>query len=216
PHSLLDLSKTNAKEIFDNVKNVWEVIPKIEEFLFQLSKKLSNDYEEIAEHIWVGRGTKIESTAMLKPPLIIGCDCDIRHSAFIRNGVIIGNNVIVGNATEVKNAILFDGVEVPHYNYIGDAVLGYKAHMGAGSILSNFKSTKDTIHVITPEGEKIKTGLLKFGAILGDFAEIGCNAVLNPGTIIGRNSIVYPLTSVRGTVPANYILKKQDVLIPRK
>ncbi|MFN3402595.1 MAG: UDP-N-acetylglucosamine pyrophosphorylase [Cytophagaceae bacterium] len=210
---LLDISKTIAGELFKRYPNSWEVLPHIESFIIQSAKDLPSDFEQIQENVWVAKNAKIAQSASLIGPVIIGYETDIRHCAFVRNNVIIGNQVTVGNSTEVKNAILFDNVEVPHYNYVGDSVLGFKAHMGAGSILSNFKSTKDEIHVVTTEGIKIKTGLNKFGAILGDYAEIGCNAVLNPGTIIGRNSIVYPLLSVRGTVPDNHILKKENVLI---
>lgn len=210
--SLLDLNKTIAGEIFTNTKYIWEALPNIKEFLQYLSTSLPADYERISENIWIGKGTKIETTALLKGPAIIGYDCDIRHAAFVREFVIAGNNVTIGNSTEVKNAILFDNVEIPHFNYVGDSILGYKAHLGAGVILSNFKSTKDEINVKVHQGEKIKTGLNKFGAILGDYAEIGCNSVLNPGTIIGRNSIVYPLSSVRGTVPENHILKNNELI----
>lgn len=210
--SLLNLQKTNAADIFEGIVYPWAILPLIEEYIHLQSTRLPSDYEQIQEGVWVGKGTKIESSALLKPPLIIGYDCDIRHAAFVRTNVIIGNNVTVGNSTEVKNAILFDEVEVPHFNYVGDSILGYKAHLGAGAILSNFKSTKDEINVVTTAGEKIKTGLTKFGAIVGDYAEIGCNSVLNPGTIIGRGCIIYPLNSVRGTIPENHILKKDGVL----
>jgi NDP-sugar pyrophosphorylase family protein len=212
-HSLFDFNKTQAAEIFKNTQHAWDAIPNILPFITKLAATLPKDYEQIAEDIWVGKGTTIERTALIKGPAIIGYDSDIRHCAFIRNGAIIGNNVTVGNSTEIKNAILFDQVEVPHFNYVGDSILGYKAHMGAGSILSNFKSTKDEIHVITPNGQKLKSGLNKFGALLGDHVEVGCNAVLYPGTIVGRNSIVYPLTPVRGTVPENHIMKKEGELI---
>jgi len=205
--SLIDLNKTIASDIFQNTRYPWEAIPKISEFIKYLGTKLPSDFEQIEDMIWIGKGTKIERTALIKGPAIIGYDCDIRHAAFVREHVIAGNNVVIGNSTEVKNALLCDQVEIPHFNYIGDSILGYKAHLGAGAILSNFKSTKDEISVLDLDGNKIKTGLTKFGAILGDRSEIGCNSVLFPGCIIGRDSIIYPLSSVRGMIPEKRILK---------
>jgi NDP-sugar pyrophosphorylase family protein len=210
--SLIDFNKTMASEIFQNTQYPWEALPKISEFIKYLATKLPSDFEQIDEMIWVGKGTKIERTAMIKGPAIIGYDCDIRHSAFVRENVITGNNVVIGNSTEVKNALLCDQVEIPHFNYIGDSILGFKAHLGAGAILSNFKSTKDEILVLDIDGTKIKTGLTKFGAILGDRTEIGCNSVLFPGCIIGRDSIIYPLSSVRGIIPEKRILKSDGEL----
>lgn len=210
--SLIDLNTTIASEIFKNTRYPWEALPKISEFIKYMGNKLPADFERIDDMVWVGKGTKIERTALIKGPAIIGYDCDIRHSAFVRENVITGNNVVIGNSTEVKNSILFDKVEIPHFNYVGDSILGYKAHLGAGAILSNFKSTKDEISVVDIDGNKIKTGLTKFGAILGDRTEIGCNSVLFPGCIIGRDSIIYPLSSVRGIIPEKRILKSDGEL----
>lgn len=168
----------------------------------------------MGEDVWVGKGTFIEKSALIKGPAIIGYNCEIRHCAYIRGNVIIGNNVIVGNSTEVKNAILFNKVQVPHFNYVSDSVLGYKAHLGAGVITSNLKSD-GTFVKVKYESNIIETGLRKFGAILGDFAEVGCNTVLNPGTILGKNSIVYPLCSVRGVIPENSILKNSGEIVER-
>lgn len=205
-----------APDIFNGITYTWEVLPRIKDFIKELAQHLPGDFERIADNVWVGKGTEIDGSVQIKGPTIIGYDCAIRHAAYIRENVIIGNGVVVGNSTELKNALLFDKVEVPHYNYVGDSVLGYKAHLGAGVILSNLKSTKDNIRVVVGNGESLDTGLRKFGALIGDFAEIGCNSVLNPGTIIGPESVVYPLTMVRGIVPERYILKNDGVLIPKK
>ena len=172
------------------------------------------EFEKIGENIWVAKSAKISKTSSLNGPLIIDDKAEIRHCAYIRGKVIIGKNAVVGNSTEIKNAILFDGAQVPHYNYVGDSVLGYKAHMGAGSITSNVKSDRGLVSVMC-NGEKINTGLKKFGAIVGDFAEIGCNAVLNPGTIIGKNSNIYPLNSVRGVIKSNSIYKSSSTIIEK-
>lgn len=170
----------------------------------------------IAPDVWVGRGTEIDDTVKIKGPAIIGYDCAIRHAAFIRENVIIGNEVTVGNSTELKNVLLFDKVEVPHYNYVGDSILGYKAHLGAGVILSNLKSAKDNVKITVGPEKRLDTGLRKFGALIGDFTEVGCNAVLNPGTIVGKESIIYPLTLVRGIIPEKHILKNDGSLVPKK
>jgi NDP-sugar pyrophosphorylase family protein len=213
--NLLDLTKTSAVDIFKGLNYPWEALSKISTFLQTLSASLPADYEKVGEFIWVGKGTVIDSNVTLKGPAIIGYDCQIRHSAYVREHVIIGNEVVVGNSTEVKNSILFDNVQVPHFNYVGDSILGYKAHLGAGVILSNVKSTGDLVKVKT-DTEIIDTGLLKFGAILGDHAEVGCNAVLNPGTIVGRESIIYPLVSARGIIPDRHILKGNGELVKRR
>lgn len=177
---------------------------------------LPGDFEQIAAGVWVGKGTEIDESVRIKGPAIIGYDCAIRHTAYIRENVIIGNGAVVGNSTELKNALLFDKVQVPHFNYVGDSILGYKAHLGAGVILSNLKSAKDNILVSVESGENLDTGLKKFGALVGDFTEIGCNAVLNPGTIIGRDSVIYPVTMVRGVIPERHILKNNGTLVPKK
>jgi NDP-sugar pyrophosphorylase family protein len=191
------------------------VLPSIKGFLLELSARLGGDYEEVQEKVWIGKGTAIDRTVLIKGPAIIGHECELRQGAYIRENVIIGDGCVIGNSSEVKNAILFNKVQIPHFNYAGDSILGYKAHMGAGVILSNFKSTGDLIKVKTENGY-IETGLRKFGAILGDNAEIGCNSVLNPGTVIGRESIIYPLSSVRGFIPERHILKNQGELTERK
>ncbi len=206
---------TIAPHIFKGLDYAWEVLPRIKDFIKEIAKELPSDFEQIAESVWVGKGTEIDDSVRIKGPAIIGCDCAIRHTAYIRENVIVGNGVIIGNSTELKNALLFDKVEVPHFNYVGDSVLGYKAHLGAGVILSNLKSAKDNIVISIGSGEVLDTGLKKFGALIGDFAEIGCNAVLNPGTIIGKESIVYPLTMVRGIIPEKHILKNDGTLVPK-
>jgi len=212
--SLFDLNQCFARSIFDNVNYPWEVLPRIKSFILEFSRTLPNDFERIDEYVWVGKGTKIENSVLIKGPAIIGYDCEIRHCAFIRENVIIGNNVVVGNSTEIKNSILFNNAQAPHFNYVGDSVLGYKAHIGAGVVLSNLKSNGTMVKIKIGD-DCIETGLRKFGALVGDFSEIGCNSVLNPGTIIGKGSMVYPLTSVRGYIPENHILKNNGVLIEK-
>jgi len=214
--NLFNQAHSIAPNIFDGITYAWEVLPRIKDFIKELADHLPGDFERLAENVWVGKGTEIDPSALIKGPAIIGCGCAIRHAAFIRENVIIGNEVTVGNSTELKNALLFDRVEVPHFNYVGDSILGYKAHLGAGVILSNLKSAKDNIRIVVGNGESLDTGLKKFGALIGDFAEIGCNAVLNPGTIIGRESVIYPLTMVRGIVPERHILKNDGSLVSKK
>lgn len=212
---LFDFNHTLTADLFRQVNYPWEVLPLIASFLPKLAAQLGSEYTEIAPGIWVGEGTYIEKTALIMGPAIIGRGCQIRHCAFIRDQVILGDGVVIGNSTEVKNAILFDLVQAPHFNYIGDSVLGRGAHLGAGAILSNFKSTANEIHVQI-EGQKMGSGLKKFGALLGDRVEVGSNAVLNPGTIVGAHSIIYPLCSVRGTIPSKYILKNDGELYPMR
>ncbi len=212
---LLTLSELDAQAIFDGVKNPWEVLTKMESFILAYAKTLPDDYEKIGEDIWVGKGTTIEKSALIKGPAIIGYNCEIRHSAYIRGNVIIGNDAVVGNSTELKNCILFNRVQVPHFNYVSDSILGFKAHLGAGVITSNLKSDGSLV-TVKYDSKNIETGLRKFGAIIGDHAEVGCNSVLNPGTILGKNSIVYPLCSVRGYVPENCILKNNGEMVERK
>lgn len=213
--NLFNLNETIASEIFKDAEFSWEVLSKIEEFIIKLGKTLPKDkFNQYGENIWVAKSAKVSNTASLTGPLIIDENAEIRHCAFIRKNAIVGKNAVVGNSTELKNVILFNGVQVPHYNYVGDSILGYKAHMGAGSITSNVKSTRENVTVKFND-EKIETGLKKFGAMLGDNVEIGCNTVLNPGAIIGRNSIVYPLQSVRGTVNENCIYKNNLEIIPK-
>ena len=214
--SLLNLERTIASELFVNEDSPWNVLPKISQFILELGKQLDLEkFDKLADDIWVAKSAKISKTACLNGPLIVDEDAEIRHCAYIRGSAIVGKGAVVGNSTEVKNSILFDGVQVPHYNYVGDSILGHKAHMGAGSITSNVKSDKSLVK-ISCDGEKIDTGLRKLGAILGDCVEIGCNAVLNPGAIIGKNSSVYPLCSVRGVVPENSIYKSNAFIVEKK
>ena len=211
--NLLNLSETIAKHIFNGVEYPWEVLPKIGEFIKELGKGLSPDeFYQIAENVWVSIDAKIAPSASINGPAIICKGAEIRHCAFIRGNAIVGENAVVGNSTELKNVILFNKVQVPHYNYVGDSILGYKAHTGAGAITSNVKSNKTLVTISTAD-DKIKTGLKKFGAILGDNVEVGCNSVMNPGTVIGRNSIVYPLSMVRGHVPENSIYKMKGDIV---
>lgn len=193
----------------------WAVLPSISQIIGQITAQLPSDFHERLPGVWVGQGTSIEDSALIQGPAIIGRRCRIRHNAFIRNQVILGDQVVVGNATEVKNAILFDEVQVPHFNYVGDSILGYKVHLGAGAILSNYKSTGDEIHAYV-DHQKVSSGLRKFGALIGDRSEIGCNAVLYPGTIIGPDSIIYPLQGVRGTFPARHIQKADGTIVARQ
>lgn len=214
-NELFTLRELDAQAIFEGVKQPWEVLTKINTFILEYAKTLPNDFERIDEFVWVGKGTTIEKNVLIKGPAIIGYNCQIRHSAYIRENVIIGNDVVVGNSTEIKNSILFNKVQVPHYNYVGNSILGYKSHLGAGAITSNLKSD-GTLVKVKYGTDIIETGLRKFGAILGDSAEVGCNTVLNPGTILGKGSIVYPLCSVRGYVPENSILKNSGEIVERK
>ena len=205
--NLYDLNQTIAKDIFVDVQYPWEVLPKIEDFIKLLGERLDKDeYEKKGEDIWIAKSAKIAPSASITGPAIIDKNAEIRHCAFIRGKVIVGENTVVGNSTELKNVILFNNVQVPHYNYVGDSILGYKAHMGAGSITSNVKSDKKLV-VIKNGREQIETEIKKVGAMLGDNVEVGCGTVLNPGSIVGRNSNIYPLTSVRGVIPANSICK---------
>lgn len=214
-NELLDLDKTIASELFKDAVYPWEVLPKIGSFIIQLGATLSEEeYEKRGEDIWVARDAVVFDSAYLHGPCIIGKKAEVRHCAFIRGNAIIGEGAVVGNSTELKNVILFDGVQVPHYNYVGDSILGYKSHMGAGSITSNVKSDKTLAVVHTGDGN-IDTGLKKFGAILGDYVEVGCGSVLNPATVIGRNTNIYPLSMVRGAVPPKSIYKKQGEIVDK-
>ena len=213
---LYTLDETIAKDIFDGVTYPWEVLPKIWEFIVKLGNTLPEDeYEKKGENIWIAKSAKVAPSAYINGPAIIGKDAEIRHCAFIRGNALVGEGAVVGNSTELKNVVLFNKVQVPHYNYVGDSVLGFKSHMGAGSITSNVKSDKTLATVSTPEG-KIETGLKKFGAMLGDNVEVGCGSVLNPGTVVGRNTNIYPLSMVRGYVPAGSIYKKQGEVVEKQ
>lgn len=215
-NELLDLSKTIAAPLFDGKTYPWEVLSEISDFIIALGKTLPEDeYEKRGENIWVARDAKVFDSAYIGSPCIIDHGAEIRHCAFIRGSAIVGKNAVVGNSTELKNVVLFDNVQTPHYNYVGDSVLGYRAHMGAGSITSNVKSDKTPV-VIKNGDEQIETGRKKVGAILGDGVEIGCNSVLNPGTVLGRGASVYPTSCVRGVVPENAIYKSKDDIVPRK
>ena len=210
------LDQTIAKDIFNGVTYPWEVLPKISNFILELGATLSEDeYEKRGENVWVAKSAKVAPTAFINGPAILGKDAEVRHCAFIRGNAIVGEGAVVGNSTELKNVILFNKVQVPHYNYVGDSVLGYKSHMGAGSITSNVKSDKKLVVVKAGE-EKIETGMKKFGAMLGDEVEVGCGSVLNPGTVVGNHSNIYPLSSVRGFVPANSIYKKQGEVVTKE
>lgn len=211
--NLFDLDKTIAKDLFEGAVYPWEVLPKIKEFIVKLGNTLDPEvYEKRGEDIWVAKSAKVAPSAYLGGPLIICENAEIRHCAFIRGSAIVGAGAVVGNSTELKNAVLFDGVQVPHYNYVGDSILGYKAHTGAGAITSNLKSDKKLVTVMC-DGEKVETGVKKFGAMLGDFADIGCNSVLNPGTVVGRRTRVYPLSMVRGYVPEHSIYKNRNEVV---
>ena len=207
--NMLDMTQTIAGELFQGKTYPWEVLPEIGDFIVKLGKTLDPDeYDHLEGDIWIAKSAKVAPTACINGPAIIGKNTEVRHCAFIRGKALVGEGCVVGNSTELKNVVLFNNVQVPHYNYVGDAVLGYKSHMGAGSICSNVKSDKKLV-VVKADGEKIETGMKKFGAMLGDEVEVGCGSVLNPGTVVGSHSNIYPLSSVRGFVPAYSIYKKQ-------
>lgn len=214
--NLFDLKHTIAKELFEGVTYPFEVLPLIRDFIVKLGESLPADvFEKRGDDIWVAKSAVVAPTASLNGPLIIDEGAEIRHCAFIRGSAIVGKNAVVGNSTELKNVVLFDNVQVPHYNYVGDSILGYKSHMGAGSITSNVKSDKTLVEIRTGE-EKIKTGLKKMGAVLGDEVEVGCGSILNPGTVVGPHTNIYPLSSVRGYVPGGSIYKKQGEVVDRR
>ncbi len=213
--NLYNLDETIAKELLEKSTYPWEVLPNIGEYILELGEKLDkNEYEKVGENVWIAKTAKVAPTAYINGPVIIGKEAEVRHCAFIRGNAIIGEGAVVGNSTELKNVILFNKVQVPHYNYVGDSILGYKSHMGAGSLTSNVKSDKKLV-VIKNEKEMIETNRKKVGAMLGDNVEVGCSSVLNPGTVIGRNSNIYPLSSVRGVVPENSIYKNKDEVIEK-
>lgn len=213
--NMYDLEQTIAAELFKDIEYPWEALPKIGDFIKELGPTLdSNIFEKRGEDIWIAKSVKIYDTATITGPLIIDEDTEVRPGAFIRGNAIVGKNSVVGNSTELKNVVLFNTVQVPHYNYVGDSILGYKSHMGAGSITSNVKSDK-TLVVVKDGVEEIKTGLKKFGAMLGNGVEVGCNSVLNPGTVVCPNSNIYPVSCVRGVVPANSIYKDKDNIVAK-
>ena len=210
-----DLDQTMAKELLESRTYPWEVLPLISEFIVKLGSTLSEEeYEKRGENVWIAKSAKVAPTAFINGPAIIGKDAEVRHCAFIRGNALDGEGAVVGNSTELKNVILFNKVQVPHYNYVGDSILGYKSHMGAGSITSNVKSDKKLVVVKGASGN-IETGLKKFGAMLGDEVEVGCGSVLNPGTVIGSHSNIYPLSSVRGVVPAKSIYKNKNEVVEK-
>lgn len=210
------LEETIAKDIFDGVTYPWEVLPKISEFILKLGETLpEEEYDKVGDDVWIARSANVFSSAYIKGPAIIGKNAEIRQCAFIRGNAIVGEGAVVGNSTELKNVILFNKVQVPHYNYVGDSILGYKSHMGAGSITSNVKSDKTLVVVKTPEGN-IETGFKKFGAMLGDEVEVGCGTILNPGSVVGSHTNIYPLSSVRGFVPSGSIYKKQGEVVEKQ
>lgn len=214
--ALFDLEHTQAKEYLAGFVYPWEALAGLKDFIRALGQGLDKtEYTEVSEEVWVHKSAVIAPTACILPPCIIGAGTQVRQGAFLRGSVLVGAGCVVGNSAELKNSVLFDGVQTPHYNYVGDSILGYKAHMGAGAVTSNVKADKTAVTVRCGE-ERVETGLKKLGAMLGDFAEIGCNSVLNPGTVIGRHSSVYPLSCVRGTVAENSIYKNKDEIVLKR
>ena len=215
-NNLFSLDESIAKDLLIKYTYPWEVLPHISEFILELGKKLPKDeYKKIGEDVWIHKSAKVFESAYIHGPAIIGKEAEIRHCAFIRGNAIVGEGAVVGNSTELKNVILFNKVQVPHYNYVGDSILGYKAHMGAGSITSNVKSDKQLV-IIKNGKETIETKRKKVGAMIGDHVEVGCGSVLNPGTVIGRNSNIYPSSSVRGVVPENSIYKNKNEVVKKQ
>ena len=212
---LYDLSHSLAGEYLAQFEYPWQALAGIKNLILTLGKTLGEEYTEVSPEVWVHSTAKVAPTAYIGAPCIIGANTEVRHCAFIRGSALVGENCVVGNSVELKNVILFDNVQVPHFNYVGDSILGYRSHMGAGSVTSNVKSDK-TLVVIKRADEQIPTGIKKVGAMLGDFVEVGCNSVLNPGTVIGRNSNVYPTSCVRGVIPANSIWKNNGTVVEKK
>ena len=212
---LYDLTETAAKPLLESVTYPWEALPKIKDFIIELGNSLDpEEYEKHGENIWIHKSATVFDSAYIAGPCIIGKDTEVRQCAFIRGSALVGDNCVVGNSTELKNVIIFNNVQVPHYNYVGDSILGFHSHMGAGSITSNVKSDKTLVHVKGVDFD-IATGMKKFGAMLGDYVEVGCNSVLNPGTVIGSHSNIYPLSRVRGYVPSNSIYKDQNDIVTK-
>ena len=214
--NLYDLEHTLAKEYLLKYEYPWEALKGIKEMIVEIGESLDkNEYDEVSEHVWIHKSAKVFPSAYIAAPCIIGPNTEVRHCAFIRGSALVGADCVVGNSCELKNVILFDHVQTPHYNYVGDSILGYYSHMGAGSITSNVKSDKKLVVVHNGE-ENVETGLKKFGAMIGDHVEVGCNSVLNPDTVIGRNSNVYPLSRVRGLIPENSIYKDEGVVVEKR
>ena len=213
--NMYDLDQTMAKSLFDGCTYPWEVLPKIKNFILEVGPTLDpNEYDQVGEDVWIHKTAEIFPSAYIHGPAIIGKGAKVRQCAFIRESAIVGDGATVGNSTELKNVILFNGVEVPHYNYVGDSVLGHKAHMGAGAITSNIKADRKNV-IVRDGSEELETGLRKFGAMLGDFVEVGCNSVLNPGTVIGKHTNIYPLSSVRGVIPDFSIYKDKNNIVAK-
>lgn len=212
---LYDLTETAAKPLLESVTYPWEALPKIKDFIIELGNSLDpEEYEKRGENIWIHKSATVFDSAYIAGPCIIGKDTEVRQCAFIRGSALVGDNCVVGNSTELKNVIIFNNVQVPHYNYVGDSILGFHSHMGAGSITSNVKSDKTLVHVKGADFD-IATSMKKFGAMLGDYVEVGCNSVLNPGTVIGSHSNIYPLSRVRGYVPSNSIYKDRNDIVTK-
>ena len=214
--ALYTLDETIAKALFYFLTYPWEALPLIKDYIIKLGESLPEDrYEQVKEHVWIAKSANVYPTAYINGPAIIDEEAEVRHCAFIRGNAIVGKKAVVGNSTELKNVVLFNNVQVPHYNYVGDSILGYKSHMGAGSITSNVKSDK-TLVVVKSREEQIETGLKKFGAMLGDQVEVGCNSVLNPGTVIGKETNIYPTSCVRGYIPARSIFKSPQDIVEKR
>ena len=212
---LYDLEHTLAKDYLKQFTWPWEALKGIRQLIVELGERLGSDYTEVSPQVWVHKTATVAPTAFLGAPCIIGAGAEVRHCAFVRGAALVGEGCVVGNSVELKNVILFDGVQVPHFNYVGDSILGYKSHMGAGSVTSNVKSDK-TLVAVRGADETVETGLKKMGAMLGDYVEVGCNSVLNPGTVVGRNSNIYPLSCVRGVVPSDSIWKTGGVIVEKR
>ena len=212
---LYDLGRSAAGAYLSDFEYPWQALKGIKDLILELGSRLGDDYREVAPSVWVHQTAVVAPTAYLGPPCIIGAGTEVRHCAFVRGSALVGKNCVVGNSVELKNVILFDNVQVPHYNYVGDSILGYKAHMGAGAVTSNVKSDKSLV-TVKNGAEILETGLKKFGAMLGDRVEVGCNSVLNPGTVIGRDSNVYPTSCVRGVVEANSIWKNDGTVVKKE
>ena len=213
-NDLFDLNHTLAKDFLSQYEYPWQALPGIKNLILELGEKLGEDYARTAPNVWIHKTATVAMSASITGPCIIGPNTEVRHCAFIRGSALVGEGCVVGNSVELKNVILFDGVQVPHFNYVGDSILGYKSHLGGGAVTSNVKSDK-TLVTVKNGGERIETGLKKFGAMVGDFAEVGCNAVLNPGTVLGRNSQVYPTSCVRGVVPGSSIWKNDGTVVKK-
>ncbi|MBR4336424.1 MAG: UDP-N-acetylglucosamine pyrophosphorylase [Clostridia bacterium] len=213
---LLTLSHTLAAPLFEGKRYPWEILPELKDFIRKLGATLSpEEYDEVSPEVWVHKTARVAPSALIAGPTVIGAGTEVRHCAFIRGSALVGEGCVVGNSTEIKNAVVFDGVQIPHYNYVGDSILGFRSHMGAGVVASNFRSDKGNVNV-HDGNETIETGLRKLGAILGDGSDVGCNSVLCPGSVVGRDCIVYPLSRVRGYLPERSIFKGDGVVVPRK